>query len=72
MTTLAEIFGASVSDRCAALGAQSVGAFDLRTVDPFDESSWDLDDPEKLKRAMRILKEETPDLLIGSPMCTPF
>ena len=33
---------------------------------------WDLDSKDMRERAMRKVKEERPQLLIGSPMCTAF
>ena len=46
-------------------------ALDLTTAD-VDGRLWDFDDKVMRERAMRKVKEERPQLLIGSPMCTAF
>ena len=33
---------------------------------------WDFDDPKRRADAWRLTKQTKPDLIIGSPMCTPF
>ena len=44
---------------------------DLTTADTHG-SLWDFDSKVMRERAMRKVKEERPQLLIGSPMCTAF
>ena len=44
---------------------------DLTTADT-DGSLWDFDSKVMRERAMRKVKEERPQLLIGFPMCTTF
>jgi hypothetical protein len=46
-------------------------ALDLTTADT-DGALWDFDSKVMRERAMRKVKEERPQLLIGSPMCTAF
>ena len=46
-------------------------ALDLTTSD-VDGALWDFDSKVMRERAMRKVKEERPQLLIGSPMCTAF
>ena len=47
-------------------------AFDLTTVDPDDGQPWDFNDPAKRAKARRMLREQRPFLIIGSPMCRYF
>ena len=47
-------------------------AFDLTVNDPSDGKPWDFSKPEKRERARRIVREQRPYMLIGSPMCTDF
>ena len=47
-------------------------AFDLTTVDPEDGQPWDFSIPAKRERARRLLREQAPYMLIGSPMCRAF
>ena len=46
-------------------------ALDLTTVDE-NGAPWDFDKPEQRKKAWDLLKEKSPMLLIGTPMCTAF
>ena len=46
-------------------------ALDLTTAD-VDGALWDFDSKVMRDRAMKKVKEERPQLLIGSPMCTAF
>ncbi len=47
-------------------------AFDITVNDPLDNKPWDFDIREKRERARRLLREQGPYVLIGSPMCTQF
>ena len=47
-------------------------AFDLTTVDPEDGQPWHFSIPAKRERARRLLREQAPYMLIGSPMCRAF
>ncbi len=47
-------------------------AFDLTVNDPADNQPWDFSKPVKQERARRIMREQRPYMLIGSPMCTHF
>ncbi len=47
-------------------------AFDITVNDPYDNKPWDFNIPEKRARARRLLQEQGPYVLIGSPMCTQF
>ena len=41
-------------------------------VDPDDGQPWDFSRRDKREKARRLLREQKPILLIGSPMCTQF
>ena len=45
-------------------------AFDLTVSDPADGQPLDFSKPAKQDRARRIMREQRPYMLIGSPMCT--
>lgn len=47
-------------------------ALDLTTVDPDDNSPWDFDNPRKRAKAMQMVRDQSPMLFVGSPMCTAF
>ena len=47
-------------------------AFDLTIVDPDDGEPWDFCSQSKRDKARRLIREQRPILLIGSPMCTQF
>ena len=47
-------------------------AFDLTVDDPFDGQPWDFSMAEKRERARRLLRQQKPYLLIGSPACKPL
>ena len=47
-------------------------AFDLTTVDTDDGQPWDLSRPDRRAKAERMLDEQKPDVLIGSPFCSRF
>ena len=53
------------------LGSIPGFALDPTTAD-VDGRLWDFDDKVMRERAMKKVKEERPQLLIGSPMCTAF
>ena len=44
-------------------------ALDLSVNDPDDGLPWDFDNPEKKAKALNMVREQQPMLLIGSPMC---
>ena len=46
-------------------------SLDLTSVDSRGRV-WDFDNPKRRKDAWRLIKQTKPDLVIGSPMCTPF
>ena len=46
-------------------------ALDLTTTNSKGEP-WDFNDPARRKEAEKLLDEQRPQLLIGSPMCTAF
>ena len=54
------------------LGLRKGFALDLTVIDPEDGMPWDFGRPEKRQKAYRMVQEEKPMLLIGSPMCTAF
>ena len=43
---------------------------DLTTVDPDDGAPWDFNAPAKREKALRLLRQQKPLFVIGSPMCT--
>ena len=47
-------------------------AFDLTNIDPYDNRPWDFSRRSKRLRAQRLLREQKPYMLIGSPMCRAF
>ncbi len=47
-------------------------AFDITVNDPHDDKPWDFSIPSKRARARRLIREQGPYVLIGSPMCTHF
>ena len=46
-------------------------SLDLSVLDS-DGRPWDFNCEDKRKRALKLLREQEPDLLIGSPMCRAF
>ena len=46
-------------------------SLDLTTVDS-DGIPWDFDLPERRAAALKLIKQQKPMLLVGSPMCTAF
>ena len=53
-------------------GLKPQGAMDLRTYDPEDGEYWDFNRPEIMKKAVKKVHEEEPDLLFVCPLCAPF
>jgi hypothetical protein len=47
-------------------------ALDLTVIDEYDNEPWDFDRLDKRERARKLVKEQKPMLLIGSPMCRAF
>ncbi len=47
-------------------------ALDLTCVDPYDGKVWDFDNEAKRRRALKMVREQKPLFLVGSPMCTAF
>ena len=47
-------------------------ALDLTKNDPGDGKPWDFTKPDKRARAVKLLSEDKPFVLVGSPPCTPF
>ena len=47
-------------------------AMDLTTVDPDDGLPWDFSRKSKRNKARRMLREQRPYLVIGSPQCKEF
>ena len=47
-------------------------AFDITQNDPDDGMPWDFDIAEKRAKAQRLLNEQRPLFLVGSPMCTAW
>ncbi len=47
-------------------------AFDITCIDPDDGKPWDFDVAEKREQARKMLREQKPLFLIGSPMCTAW
>ena len=47
-------------------------ALDLSTVDPDDGLPWDFDLKAKREKGRRLLDEQQPILVVGSPCCRAF
>ncbi len=47
-------------------------ALDITVDDPDDGQPWDFDDKTKREKARRLIREQKPLFLIGSPMCTAW
>ena len=47
-------------------------ALDLTTNDPADGRPWDFDSKEKRDKARRLVQEQRPLFLVGSPVCAPW
>ena len=54
------------------MGMKPGWALDLTEVDPDDGMAWDFSKAEKQRKAMQLLKDDKPFMLIASPMCGPF
>ena len=74
-TILSEVYSAprvtAMARRRRKYGIDPGVALDLTTVDEHGRP-WDFDDPRQRQQAQRLLAEQRPVLLIGSPMCTAF
>ena len=53
-------------------GLRGGWSLDITVDDPFDGKPWDLSDVAKQRRAMQLVEDDKPMLLIASPMCCPF
>ena len=53
-------------------GLKGGWSLDITVNDPLDNQPWDLGKADKQKRAMELVDQDKPMLLIASPMCTPF
>ena len=60
-----------VTAMARAMGMNAGWALDLRTVDA-NGRKWNFEDPSRRTEALRLVRETTPRVLIGSPMCTAF
>ena len=47
-------------------------ALDLTVIDPDDGLPWDFNSLAKREKAMKMVRDQRPYMLIGSPMCTAF
>ena len=47
-------------------------ALDLSQDDPEDGKPWDFNNSAKRAKAIKLIKEDKPFILIASPPCTPF
>ena len=61
-----------VTKIAAQMGLKLAWALDLTTLDPEDGEPWDFDNKDKRHKALRMLDEDKPLLLVVSPMCGPF
>ena len=72
---MSEVYSAprvtDVARRRKKYGIEPGVALDLTTVDE-QGKPWDFNDPRQRYQAERLLDEQRPMLLIGSPMCTAF
>ena len=70
---LAEVYSPPrVTSLAHQFGLRAGFALDLTVLDEDDGLPWDFDNIDKQKKAMRLVKEQKPYLLIGSPMCRAF
>ena len=53
-------------------GLKGGWSLDLSVDDPDDGLPWDLSDPSKQQKAMKLLDSDKPALLVACPMCGPF
>ena len=75
-TTFVEVFGrGGICDEANGprrnLNLVGLNAFDMRTTKP-DGDTWDFSRQADRRLARRILEEQKPDWVIGSPPCTAF
>ena len=63
---------ARVTETARKMGLKDGWALDLTVDDPDDGLPWNFDDESKRAKAMRLLKQDEPFMLIVSPMCGPF
>ena len=61
-----------VTARAEQLGIQAGFALDLTVPDSDDGNPWDFSVRSKREKCKRMVQEQKPYLLIGSPPCTPF
>ena len=47
-------------------------ALDLSCIDPDDNEPWDLSIPAKQQKALKMVREQKPLFLVGSPCCRAF
>ena len=53
------------------LGMKGLSAFDIRTLKP-DGTNWDFRLRSDRRLAMKMVEEQNPDFVIGSPPCTAW
>ena len=72
---VAEIFSpprvTAAASRYPRFGIAPGLALDLTTTDS-EGQPWDFSDPAQRAKAEKLIEEENPTLLIGTPMCTAF
>jgi hypothetical protein len=70
---VAEIYSPPrITKMAQSMGMSTAWALDLTETDPEDGMPWDLSKPEKRRKAMKMLEQDQPLMLIGSPKCGPF
>ena len=75
-TTFMEVYGrgsivAEANKRRRKVEVRGIGAMDLRTSKP-DGTPWNFSLKEDRRLARKMIDEEKPDWIIGSPPCTAF
>ena len=61
-----------IAEMAKQFGIAAGFSLDLTQVDPHDGQPWDFSIPEKRRRALKMVEESRPFMLILCPMCGPF
>ena len=61
-----------IAEMAKQFGIAAGFSLDLTQVDPHDGQPWDFSIPEKRRRALKMVEDSKPFMLILCPMCGPF
>ena len=61
-----------ITEMARRMGLKDGWALDLTVVDPDDGQPWNFENPDKCKKAIKMLDRDQPMMLIVCPMCGPF